>query len=29
MINPEVIINKDDICIIDSYKIKTIKNICY
>lgn len=27
MINPEVIINKDDICIIDSYKIKTIKNM--
>ena len=27
MINPEVIINKDNICIIDSYKIKTIKNM--
>lgn len=29
MINPEVIINKDDVCIIDSYKIKSIKNMKY
>lgn len=29
MINPEVIISKDNICIIDSYKIKSIKNMKY
>ena len=29
MINPEVIISKDNICIIDSYQIKSIKNMKY